>query len=92
MTVVDEYGVPVTGAAVSVGGSQVGTTDDGGVLNVEVPAAGEQTIEATATETATATATAAETTTTGGGGPGFGPLVALVALLVAAIWIVRPSA
>jgi len=69
-------------------------TVDGLSDTVTVEGIDPGTEAATATRTATVTeaATATETTTTGGGGPGFGPLVALVALLVAAVRLVRPSA
>lgn len=44
LTVTDEYGQPVGGAAVSVEGSQVGETDDRGVYDLAVETAGNQTV------------------------------------------------
>ncbi|MFC7142084.1 PGF-CTERM sorting domain-containing protein [Halosimplex aquaticum] len=46
VTVVDEYGNPVSGASVSVGGSSAGETDENGVLRVPVESAGNVTISA----------------------------------------------
>ena len=44
LTVTDEYGQSVGGAAVSVEGSQVGETDDRGVYDLAVETAGNQTV------------------------------------------------
>lgn len=101
VSVVDEYEEPVPGATVSLDGSEVGTTDDGGTLDVTIESAGEHTIgaaagglsdsttvegvEAAVEETVT---TAPPTNTTSEGGPGFSflaPVVALIALIAVAL-------
>jgi PGF-CTERM protein len=80
LTVTDEYDEPVAGATVSVGGSEVGTTGEDGTYDVEIPEAGNTTVEVRAEglsdsvtvegvdpggeATPTATPTATETTTT----------------------------
>ena len=45
--VTNEYGEPVEGAAVAVGGVQAGTTDDQGHVDVPIDADGNQTVRAT---------------------------------------------
>jgi PGF-CTERM protein len=44
VTVRNEYGEPVSGASVSLDGTEVGTTNDQGVYSVRVESAGEHTI------------------------------------------------
>lgn len=108
--VTDEYGDLVTGASVSVDGTQVGTTNGQGTIDVPIQSSGEQTIsvdakgtsesvtvtgfqpqtEAPDTTVASTTEMVDDTTTEPDGtgsafGPGFGPLVALVALLALAL-------
>lgn len=81
--VVDEYGNPVEGAAVSVDGQQVATTDDRGVASVPIDETGQREIRVTsgglsATVTvegvreATEATTTAEPTTTVRGTPAGG--------------------
>lgn len=96
VTATDEYGTPIEDAAVSVDGTEVARTDADGEADVPIESAGNVTIRATragsaATVTvegvqpgATTTAAGNDTTTDGGTGPGFGPIVALVAVALAA--------
>ena len=82
--VVDEYGDPVEGAAVSVGGQQVATTDDRGVASVPIEQTGQREIRvasgdlsATVTvegvqEATEATTTSSPTTVTGTPAGGIG--------------------
>jgi hypothetical protein len=44
LTVTDEYGEPVAGAAVSANGTEVGQTDDRGVYGLTVDSAGNRTV------------------------------------------------
>lgn len=99
VTVTNAYDEPVQGATISVGDTEVGTTNTQGILDVPIDSEGNATISATfeglsdsvrvegvsavqpTTTTAPPTTT---TTTTGGGGPGFGVVLALLALLAAA--------
>ncbi len=90
VTVTDEYGDPIEGAEIRIDGEAVGTTDADGTLTVQIESAGSTTVTAhdagldasvtvdgvdpDATGTATATATEGEN------GPGFGPVVAALAV------------
>lgn len=86
ITVTDEYGERVAGAAVTVGGSEAGQTDERGQRRVQIDAAGDATIDVSdgdlststtvegfdpdATPIETPTETATSTETPGGNGPG----------------------
>jgi hypothetical protein len=96
VTVTDEYDQAVGGASVAIDNETVGQTDAQGRLTVTIDNPGNRTIEVTngtlsstvavegvernTDETATPSNTGTPTTV-GGAGPGFGPVVALLALV-----------
>ncbi len=99
------YGESVEGATIQRDGQSVGTTDANGEVRIDIPSAGEFEIVATqdgvtsdavtiegidrATETTTTETTTTETTEESDPLPGFGPVVALVAVLLAVVALRR---
>lgn len=95
LSVTDEYGDPVAGATVRLDGEAVTETDDGGQAVVRIESTGNHTVvveqgslsaEGTVTGVETGGTTQPTTeepagTTTEDGQPGFGPVVALLAVL-----------
>lgn len=103
VTVTDEYGDPVQGATVLRNGESVGETDANGEFDVGIESAGEVTIEVRQGGLADSAsvegvqpggaddgnATTADGDTDGGLGPGFGPLLALTAMALVAVFLAR---
>ena len=98
--VTDQYDDVVPDAAVSLNGESVGVTDQQGEITVPIRTEGEQSIRvetgaasktitvtgvAISTPQPTTTETGDDDDTSSGFGPGFGPLVAIVALLAVAL-------
>lgn len=103
VTLTDEYDDPVADVALTVDGTEQARTDDDGEADVPIGSAGNVTIAAThegaeanvtvegvqadGSQVTTANGTATETE--GGIGPGFGSLIALLGVALAAAFLAR---
>lgn len=103
VTAVDEYGTAVEDAPITVDGTEVARTDDEGTADVPIESVGNVTIAVEHDgnsdsvtvagvergRTDEPTTTTDNQSTDGGFGPGFGPVAALIALLLGTLALAR---